>query len=188
MPDEFSFTISGIEETCEMLTQAPRLIAKNAFARAGAAAARPIVEALEAHTPSRSSLFDEESWTRLYGTGSDGTLLGHIVTDVALDAEGRGVKVQVGYGNRGFVARMVEYGHRMFSHYASKVLVFNKGGRKKYRKSGGHVDLDKPVAAHPFMRPAAAESGEAAVEQFTDSLRESMAAGIPGVPTNAKAA
>ncbi len=146
MPDEFSITISGIEETCAWLTAAPANIAKGAIGKALTAACVPVVQALDAHTPVDA-----------------GGLKEHLMSDVALDANGRGGDAQIGYGKQGYVARMVEYGHRMVGHKPKK------------------EDTGKIVVAHPFMRPAAAESGEAAIEAFGKSLEESMAAGIPGV-------
>lgn len=129
-----------------MLTAAPANIAKGAIGKGLTAACVPVVQALDAHTPVLA-----------------GSLKEHLMSDVALDANGRGGDAQIGYGKQGYVARMVEYGHRMVGHKPKK------------------EDTGKIVAAHPFMRPAAAESGEAAIEAFGKSLEESMAAGIPGV-------
>jgi hypothetical protein len=139
------------------------LIAKNAFARALTAATVPIVEALEPRTP--STVFDGESFS--FKSTGKGTLSGSIVTDVAIDSKGRGGRAQVGFGRQGFKARMVEFGHRMIGH---------KPGLK---------DTGKVVRAHPFMRPAAATSGDAAIEAFTDSMRATFAAKqIPGLRTD----
>lgn len=176
MPEEFSMHIAGIEEVCAMLTNAPKLIAKNAFARAGAAAAVPVAELLEEMSP----IMEDGS---VHHYPPPGAVKAHVTTDVALDADGKGVVVQVGFGRLGFVARMVEYGHRMVSHWQSKKLVSDPGKRKRYRKSGGHVDLKKPVPAYPFMRPTAAGSGEDAIEAFAQSVRESFTEGIPEIPT-----
>jgi HK97 gp10 family phage protein len=103
MAEEFSMTVSGIEETCAMLEAAPRNIAKAAFARALAAAAVPVVKALEARTPADT-----------------GKLKASIVTDVAVDAAGGGGIASIGFGKQGHVANFVEYGHRMVSHKPHK--------------------------------------------------------------------
>jgi len=145
LADEFSISISGIEETLAMLTAAPKNVAKAAFGKALTAAAVPVVQALDAHTPVEH-----------------GDLKAHVMTDVALDPEGRGGVAQVGYGKEGWKARLVEYGHRQIGH-------------KPKNKDEG------VVRSHPFMRPAAAESGEAAIEAFGGSLAESFQEGIPGV-------
>jgi len=181
MAEEFSFNISGVEEACAMLSEAPPLIAKNAFARAGAASARPIVAALVAASP----IMEDGS---VHHYPPPGALKAAVMTDIALDANGRGVQVQIGFGRFGFVARMVEYGHRMFSHFETRELISGGLGRKRYRKTGGHEDLGKPVTQQPFMRPVAASTGEAAIDAFTESLSESMAQGIPGLSTTARAA
>jgi hypothetical protein len=152
MPDEFSIQISGIEETCAMLTMAPAHIAKAAYARALTAACQPVVVALRVNTPIVT-----------------GDLLKHLMTDVALDADGRGGVAQVGYGKLGYIARFVEYGHRQIAHGHS------------------HKAIDAPVAANPFMRLSAAQSLDAALEAAVNSLKESFAEGIPGIPA-AKAA
>jgi len=152
MADEFSITISGIEETCAMLDKAPRNIVKAAYARALTAAAVPVVEALEARTPVEH-----------------GDLKAAVVTDVAIDAVGKGGFASIGFGKEGHVANFVEYGHRMVTHKPNKRTV-------------------GAVIAHPFMRPAAAASAEAAVDAFCESVRESMGAGIPGLPGTRSAA
>lgn len=129
-----------------MLDRAPALIVKGAFARALTAAAVPIVDALVSRTPVLT-----------------GDLALHVVTDIAVDEQGRGGVAQVGFGKKGYIARFVEYGHREI-------------GRKSHKELGA-------VQPHPFMRPAAAESGDASVAAFAASMQESFAQGIPGVKT-----
>jgi HK97 gp10 family phage protein len=140
--NEFTITISGLEETLAMLEAAPKNIVKGAFGKALTAAAVPVVKAVEVRTPVHT-----------------GDLKEHLMTDIAVDANGAGGFAQVGFGNEGHTARLVEYGHRMIGH---------KPGKKELGT----------VPAHPFMRPAAAESAEAAVEAFGESLTESLEAGL----------
>jgi len=161
MPDGFSVEISGIEEACAMLRIAPEAIRRAAFARALAAAAVPVVEALQAWTPVaelQAGMFDEP-----------GSLAAHIVTDIALDDD-RGGVASIGFGKYGAVANFVEFGHRFIGH------------------EPGLKELDKPLLAHPFMREATAESAEAAIDAFAGSVAATMAEGVPGVPTRAVAA
>lgn len=133
--------VTGIEEVCAMLTAAPKGVVRLAYGKALAAAAVPIVEALEAHTP-------EET----------GALKAAIVSDIALDAEGKGGTLSVGFsGKQGHVANFVEYGHRMIGH-------------KPKKKDLGEV---KP---HPFMRPAANDSADEAIEAFAGSVEQSLKA------------
>ena len=138
MAEEFSVDISGIEETCAMLDRLPVNVAKRAFAGALAAAAVPIVEALEASTPVLR-----------------GDLKAAIVTDIFVDAQGKGGQASIGFGKEGHVANFVEYGHRMVGH---------KPGKKELGE----------VQPHPFMRPAAASSGEAAIGAFAESVKQTV--------------
>jgi len=150
-----------------MLSQAPKLIAKNAFARGLAAACVPVANLLEEMSP----IMEDGS---IHHRPPPGALKAHVVTDVAIDAEGRGGVAQVGFGRWGFVARMVEYGHQMLPHFSTK------GKAKSGRIS---MNLSKPVPAIPFMRPAAAGSGEDAIDAFAGSVAETFREGIPGLTT-----
>jgi len=142
---DFRIEIKGIEETCEGLSELPKRLVKHAFAKALAAASVPMVKALEARTPKHT-----------------GDLAEHLMTDIQVDAEGRGGRVDIGYGKEGYKARLVEFGHRMVGHKPAK------------------KDLGKAVQPHPFMRPAAAESAEASVEAFDESINESVDQDISG--------
>jgi hypothetical protein len=144
MPDEFSFNISGIEEACAMLDRVPKETAKVGIARALAAAAVPIVQAVEAVTPEIT-----------------GDLKKALRTDIGLDTDSYGGYACINFGNQGHVANWVEYGHRMIGHKALGKL----------------RDIHEPVVPHPFMRPAAAASGEAAVDAFTETLGRELASG-----------
>jgi HK97 gp10 family phage protein len=137
--DEQLITITGIEEACAMLTAAPDNVVKIAYGKALAAAAVPIVEALEAATPQDTGKLKES-----------------IVSDIALDADGKGGVLSVGFsGNQGHIANFVEYGHRMIGH-------------KPEKKDLGQVQ------PHPFMRPAASVSADAAIEAFAESVEETV--------------
>jgi HK97 gp10 family phage protein len=131
--------VTGIEEVCAWLKAAPKNIVKGAYVKGLAAAAVPVVEALEAATPQDTGKLKES-----------------IVFDIALDADGNGGVLSVGFsGEEGHIANFVEYGHRMIGH-------------KPRKKDLGEV---KP---HPFMRPAAAASADDAIEAFAQSIEESM--------------
>jgi Bacteriophage HK97-gp10, putative tail-component len=148
--------ITGIDEVCAMLTAAPKNIVRGAYGKALAAAAVPIVEALEPRIPSRNNLFDEESFRPLAGTAEEGTLKDALVTDIAIDEEGKGGVLSVGFGGKaGHIANFVEYGHRMIGH-------------KPKLKDLGEV---KP---YPFMGPAADASADAAIDAFAQSIEESV--------------
>ncbi|MGA2270327.1 MAG: hypothetical protein ABSH44_17785 [Bryobacteraceae bacterium] len=166
MPDEFSIQISGIEETCAWLDTVPQYVVKGAVGKALTAACVPIFRALDARTP----IMVDGS---VKHDPPPGALKAHLKTDIAIDANGRGGKAQVGYGNLGYIARFLEYGHRLVAHGAK--------WSDRMRNYEGKLLGSGSVAANPFMRLAAAESSEAAIEAFGTSLQESMQAGIPGV-------
>jgi HK97 gp10 family phage protein len=138
MSDEFQITVSGIEEVCAALDKMPQRLVKGAYAKALTAASVPVVEALTARTPVDT-----------------GDLAAHIKTDIAINAQGKGGRVQVGFGTKGHVARFVEFGHHMIGHEPTK-------------KELGTVQ------PHPFMRPATETAADAAVEAFADSIRASV--------------
>ncbi len=130
--------IRGIEEVCALLDSAPSRIVKHAFARALAAAAVPIVQELEARAPAHT-----------------GDMKAHLIADIAVDQDGKGGQAQIGFGKQGYIARLVEFGHRMIGHRPNK------------KELGS-------VPCHPFMRPAAEAAAQAAVDAFTESMQESL--------------
>jgi HK97 gp10 family phage protein len=89
-----------------------------------------------------------------------GEMKADLKTKITLDAEFRGGVAEVGFTKQAYKANFVEYGHRMIGHKPAK------------------KDLGK-VEAHPFMRPAAEVSKEAAVEAFVEAvMTELEGAGI----------
>ena len=66
---------------------------------------------------------------------------------------GKGGQASIGFGRAGAKAQWVEYGHRMIGHEPDE------------------KDLGV-VRAHPFMRLAFEDSGEAAIAAFTERLIE----------------
>jgi hypothetical protein len=143
MPTEFSINIKGIEEVTAALTKMPDRLVKNAFARALAASAVPIVEALKPRTPVDTGLLQSS-----------------IMADIQIDTTGKGGELAVGFGKQGYVARMIEYGHRIVGHEPKK------------------KDTGKVVAGKPFMRGSAATSADASVDAFEESIRTSVESGI----------
>jgi HK97 gp10 family phage protein len=140
MPD---IKISGIEEVCRNLDGLPKSIVKQAFARALTAACVPIVQELNTRTPEDT-----------------GDLVDHLMTDIAIDSEGRGGMASIGFGKEGWKARLVEYGHRAVGHRPAK------------------KDTGKMVQSHAFMRPAVAAAAEDAIEAFSESITKSVNEGI----------
>jgi HK97 gp10 family phage protein len=143
MANEFAIHVKGIEAVCANLDKMPDRLVKGAYAKALSAAAVPIVEALVPRIPVHT-----------------GDLAAHLVTEVAINAEGKGGYVQIGFGKRSYIARFLEYGHRKVGH---KPKLTFKG---------------QFVSARPFMRPATETAAEAAVQAFANSINESVETGI----------
>ena len=134
MLDEFSIEIEGLEEACGMLTEAPGQVVPGALLHGLTAAGDVIEEYIAGRTPDK--------------TGEMLVDLGYTVT---LDANFRGGEVAVGFGDQGYKAAWVEYGHRMIGH---------KPGKKD----------EGMVQPHPFMRPAAEAATEPALDAFEDAV------------------
>jgi hypothetical protein len=140
-----------------MLDRVPGDVRKIGFARALVAAAVPVFNALERWTPVAE-----------YPAGMfayPGSLSLHIRTDIYF-AEDGGV-ASINFGKYGDVARFVEYGHRMIAHGA-------KWADRMKNYVGKVLGIVPP---HPFMRPAAFESADDAVEAFVRSLEETLVTG-----------
>lgn len=100
---DLNIDISGIDEVIDSLERAPRTIVKAAFAKSLAAAAVPVVRALEPNIPTDT-----------------GDLKDHLMTDIEIAANGEGGRAQIGFGKEGWKARLVETGHREVTHKPAK--------------------------------------------------------------------
>lgn len=155
MSDQFTINISGIDDVCKNLTDMPQRLVKGAYGKALAAAAIPVITELEPRVPVHTGLLKES-----------------IVTDIFINSEGKGGNIKVGFygnsktGDQGYIARMVEYGHRMVGPKPKSV------SWKRFREEN-HNRLGD-VEPHPFMRPAAAASADAAIAAFGQSIEQSM--------------
>lgn len=147
MANDFSITITGIDETIAMLRDAPRDIAAAGFAKAGRAAGNVIQAELERRTPVDT-----------------GELKKALRVDVELDAQLRGVHVSAGFGKQGYKANWVEYGHKI-----SRARLGKRFGNIEHYLSGKGF-----VPAHPFMRPAFEASAQASVDAFAESLKQTV--------------
>jgi HK97 gp10 family phage protein len=141
MPEVF---ITGIEETIAALNDMPDRIAKVATVKALNAGVQPILETIRPRIP----------------IGATGELSNSLMYTINIAKDGRNGIAQIGFGKQGFVARMIEYGHRII-------------GRKPKK-----TDLGKTVPSRPFMRPAAETAAGAAIEAFAASVKESIDGGL----------
>lgn len=143
---DVGITVEGLSETMEMLSAAPKHIVVAGFAKALKAGADVIAAELAARTPERDEGDRNEEV---------GHLMDNIVIQVQVDPNGQGGIASVGFGKLGHIAMWVEYGHRLLGH-------------KPNKKEIGTVQ------PHPFMRPAAAASSDAAVAAFSSSLEATV--------------
>jgi hypothetical protein len=106
--EEFSITISGVEETCAALRDAPRAALPGALERGGAAAGDVIAECITGQM-------------EFGGMDKTGELLADLGTTVTLVDDGEGVHVSTGFSNKqAYIARWDEYGHSEIGHEPRK--------------------------------------------------------------------
>jgi len=148
-------TISGIEETLDLLDSAPRNIVMLGYGRAARAAMNVIGRALLARTPIEQAASKKKGRAgKAWHDKSRAALARSMRIDVTVDSGGNGVSASVGFaGEQATVANALEYGHAMVTH------------------AGETIGQEKP---HPFMRPAFDASADAALEAFTESLADTL--------------
>jgi hypothetical protein len=140
--------IEGLEECCADLLRLKPAVCGVAVTRGLHAAGEVIEAAIDVRTPVRTN--------RIGGDKDYPSLITDLSVKVTLDSGGRGGLAEVGFFKQAYVAQWVEYGHRMVGHSPGKK---NQGS----------------VPAHPFLRPAADASEDAAVEAFIGSVNNSLA-------------
>lgn len=168
MPENVVY-ITGADEIAHEFANAPRQLLPTALLRAGTAGGKVLRDAIAALTP-----VDQ----------------GHLKADldvvVTLDSEFRGIVVDVGFGDLGYIARFVEYGHKIMSHkwrrgpkgsdelsrlLRSKGLTKLAAKRERVRVSQRELGVAAP---RPFIRPAASAAEEAVVDAFTETLLDEL--------------
>ena len=166
MAEEFSIDIRGIEQTIANINKLPRQIVAETFDDALQAAGNVIQAAVAAKTPVRVHVV-------IRGGARGGKvmeltlprLITKIVAVVEIDDSLKYGRVRIGFGDLGYIARFVEFGHRIvhggYSHIDKKGRSHGPG-----RESG-------EVIPHPFMREGLELSAKEAVDAFAVSLRNS---------------
>jgi HK97 gp10 family phage protein len=124
--------ITGLQETIRNLGELEDKLAKQALRKALQAGVNVMGNAVMARTPVDTGLLKES-----------------VGTAVTVRSDGRSGIASVGFGRQGYVARMIEFGHRIVGHKPKK------------------KDTGKHVPARPFIRPAFDASAEKAVDAFT---------------------
>jgi HK97 gp10 family phage protein len=163
MPETI-ITVVGLEDVQRMLAEAPKIVVANGFLKALSAGANVFADELETSTPEKA----EDTG----GLLDKGVLRESITIEVELDSQSRGGSADISFGKNGFVAKWVEFGHRMLGHK-------DKTGEKKVL---GSVE-GTTVPPHPFVRPAFDAAADRAVEAFTNSIEETVLSQFPQGPT-----
>jgi hypothetical protein len=159
MADNYTIKIEGLDDVMRSFDQIPKKIVARAFFKALQASGYVIEKEVLIRTPVRSRLYFKgtlmESMLPMRGSGA---LRAAITTVVTLDSKSRGGYLEVGFGELGYIARFVEYGHRLVTH---------RPGKKEIGQ----------VPPYPFMRPALEAATEIALDTFTATLSEYIAEG-----------
>lgn len=158
-------TITGIEEVQKMLAAAPKSVVARGYAKALGAGIGVIRAELDIRTPVLAS---DLHTVAVKGGKHPGDLKRALMTEVELDSNFRGGVAAAGYGKLGYIANMVEYGHRIVR---AGFYVNSRGKRRKGTVTGN-------VPPHPFMRPAFDISADEAVEAFANSLATTLREGV----------
>ena len=139
-----SIDVRGIPEVQRNLSAFPRLLVLQCFRKALSRAAGVFEEELRRRAPETD-----------YSTSSDeyGHLVDNIMSTVTLDTQARGGGARVSFGDKTFVAYLVEFGHRMVTHKGKQV---------------------GDVAPHPFIRAAFESAADRALEVFTEEVQATL--------------
>jgi len=137
-----SIRISGFDDVNRQLKQLQKRL-EGAFVKAVEAA----VDVIESEVRARTPVGETEEGKR--------HLRDAIVHVIRVDPLFRFVAGSVGFGNEGYRALWVEYGHRMVSHKPKKAEIGT-------------------VPPHPFLRPAFDACKERAVEVFSSVLQSEI--------------
>jgi HK97 gp10 family phage protein len=149
---KFDIKITGMEEVFRKIDSLPKKLSQAPIKAALEAATVPVLDAIETNTPVE--------------TGELKAALTHDIQSGEY-LEGATSRISFGDGIEGEIARWVEFGHRTVTGVSKKAL---EDGLLKLK-------IEK-VPANPFMRTSLAESSEAAVEAFNNSLRDAVDKGI----------
>lgn len=148
MADDFDVEIKGLPELAETLDIIPIQLSNLILREALLDGAQPIIEAAQSFAPVASKQSHPES--------DPGELR---------DSIGAAARV---YSDKGYGVAHIGPLHDK-SKYNDKNRTHSPGVYGKFVEFGTHK-----MAAHPFMRPALAAAGQAAVEAFGNGIRSRM--------------
>lgn len=136
-----SVKLEGLDKAQQVMRELGPQLAQRGLRKGLQAGADVLGTAIQAATPIKTGL-----------------LKASVGTSVSLSNKDQAGIGAVGFGKQGYVARLVEFGHRIVS----------KGKKLGKRETG-------KAAPHPFMRPAFDASAQTAVDAFIRVLRETIA-------------
>jgi hypothetical protein len=131
-------TVTGLAETQLALKNYARIELATAYVKALKAGLDVLAAELYTRVPSHRATADEAEGGKVLKQLKDS-----IVSEVILSDKLDGGEGKVGFGNLGYIALWVEFGHRLV-----------RGGRLNSKKGAGAGKLIGFVQPHPFMRPA----------------------------------
>jgi hypothetical protein len=158
MPD-IELKVTGLTEAVNMLESMPKNIVVLGFARGLEAAGQVLQAELYNQTPVRTEVRSAASAARTGRTAGEkiftgGELRAALRRKVTIDANYRGGYVTIDHGRMGWLANIIEYGHRIVGH---------KPGLK---------DTGKFVPPNPMYRRTAEIAAEPAIEAFVKEINE----------------
>lgn len=152
--DEFTLEMENIDELSDKLKALGETTRRRYLKNALAEGSLVMRDAVEDAAPERT-----DTWTE----GSDSLPPGALKSDidVGLQMTDEGGHAFIGPGPKtGYVARFVEFGHRL--------VTGSRAHKQRDQKVVGHVP------AHPFMRPAADAAAQATLDRFAEQLTEDL--------------
>ena len=146
--------IDGIEDVCAALLESRPAVCVVGVTLGLHAAAEVIERAIDFKTPTRTN--------RVGGDKDYQALITDLQSRVTIDSDLRGGSAEIGFFKEAWLANILEFGHREVGHGTSKE-------DRDRRWAGG---LRSIVPANPFMRTAAEESTEPAVDAFVAEVND----------------
>ena len=146
---EVTTKVEGLRELKANLEKLGADVAKGVITEGLQAGGKVLMEAIRGITPVH-----------------EGELKAHIMMQAEVAPSGTAGQVKVGFGEQGYIARFVEFGHNQKSH-----------GPKSERKEigiGPRTREGKFVPPHAFMRPGFDASHEAARNAVIEVIRKKV--------------
>jgi HK97 gp10 family phage protein len=133
--------LTGLKDIERQLEELAPKLAKRALKKALQAGIEEIGNEVMARTPVDTGLLRES-----------------VGTAITMSSDGQAGLAKVGFGKQDYIARFIEFGHRIVGHKPNK------------------KDTGKHVPAKPFIRNAFDTTKDKAVEVFTDVIKAELEA------------